>query len=56
MTDEQLSKLSSLVGLFVTCAQHGGTAPLVRVQTIVADDLNALLTEIEEEKEKENVT
>lgn len=57
MTDkDKLDHLGALVSLYVTCAEKGGTAQLTRVQAIVSDDLNELLAEIEEEKDKENAS
>lgn len=51
---DKIGHLSDLVNLYLTCAEKGGTAQMSRVQAIVSDDLNELLTEIEEEKEKNN--
>lgn len=56
MTQEQLDRLGALVSLFMTCAHEGGTPELTRVQAIVGDELNKLLAEIEEEKDKENAS
>lgn len=49
---DKLDHLGALVTLYMTCVKEGGTPELVRVQRIVGDDLNELLTELEEYKEK----
>lgn len=57
MTDkDKLDHLGALVSLFMITAEKGGTPVLTRVQAIVTDDLNELLTEIEEEKGKDDVS
>lgn len=56
MTDEQLDKLGKLLPLFELCAKMGGTKGLERVQPYVTTELDDLLNELDEEKDKSDGT
>lgn len=54
MTDAQLDKLSKLVTMVETVAKLGGTPQFRRIQPIVADALQDLLDEVEEQSREGN--
>lgn len=45
---DKLDQLSTLVNLFVTCSEKGGTPVFTRIQALVGEDIKELLTELEE--------